>query len=122
MIVKSAGQGVCNTTFGKVVMQRRTDLQRVFLSRRLYDVSELDGRAPHRLASIRDWRSTSGQKPKSDDHYLRVAAGLRACLSWRWPARYRVLDGFLQASFIGEYDRNAKSSSICRGHFPGSKH
>ena len=46
MIVKSAGQGVCNTTSGKVVMQRRTDLQRVFLSRRLYDASELDGRAP----------------------------------------------------------------------------
>lgn len=122
MIVKSAGQGGCDTTFGKVVIQRGTDLQRVFLSRRSYDASELDGRAPHRLASIRDWRSTSDQKTKSDDHYLRVAADLRGCLGWPWPARYRVLDEFLQASFICEYDRNAKSSSICRGHFPGSKH
>mgnify|MGYP007014263260 CR=1 FL=1 len=31
-------------------MQRRTDLQRVFLSRRVYDASELDGRSPPSLS------------------------------------------------------------------------
>lgn len=50
MIVKSAGQGGCDAIFGKVVMQRGTDLQRVFLSRRSYDASELDGRAPPPLS------------------------------------------------------------------------